>query len=46
MMKNAFYLKLKTQTQIFSFLSWLLGYVEKHLDKKVMVNLKIYDVTD
>ena len=30
----------------YTFLSWLLGYVEKRFDKKVKVNSKIYDVTD
>ena len=30
----------------FTFLHWLFGYVEKRLDKKAMVNFKIYDVTD
>ena len=32
--------------EIFKFLSWIFGYVEKRLDKKVKVNFKIYDVTD
>ena len=32
--------------EIFTFLSWLFGYVEKRLDKKAMVNFKIYDVID
>ena len=32
--------------EICKFLSWLFGYVEKRLDKKAMVNLKIYDVKD
>ena len=31
---------------IFLFLSWLFGYVEKRLDKKGYINLKIYDVTN
>ena len=26
-------------------ISWLFGYAEKQLDKKAMVNFKIYDVT-
>ena len=30
--------------EIFIFLSWLFGYVEKRLDKKAMVNFKIYDI--
>ena len=32
--------------EIFTFLSSLLGYAEKRVDKKVTVNFKIYDVTD
>ena len=32
--------------QIFRFLSWLFGYVEKPVDKKAMVIFKIYDITD
>ena len=32
--------------EIFTFLCWLLDYVEKQLDKKVKVNFKIYNVTD
>ena len=32
--------------EIFTFLCWLLDYVEKQLDKKVKVNFKIYHVTD
>ena len=47
-MKNAFYLILKALffLEIFTFLSWRCGNVEKRLDKKVMVNLKIYGNTD
>ena len=47
-LKNAFYFMLKALfiLEIFKFLSWLFGYVEKRLDKKVKVNFKIYDVTD
>ena len=30
---------------MFTFLSWLFGYVEKRLDKKAKVKFKIYDVT-
>ena len=47
-MKNAFYFVLKALSfsEIFTLLSWLFGYVEKQLDEKVMVNFKIYDVTD
>ena len=29
-----------------SIFSWLLGYVEKVLDKKAMLNFKTFDVTD
>ena len=32
--------------EIFTFLSWLLDYVEKQLDKRVKVHFKIYSVTD
>ena len=40
-MKNAFYFMLKTLVlAIYTFLSWLFGYVEKRFDDK------IYDVTD
>ena len=48
MMKNAFYFMLKALfvLQIFKFLSWLFGYVEKRYDKKVNLNPKIYDVAD
>ena len=52
-MKNAFYFMLKVlfAPEIFFvleiiFVSWLFGYVEKRLNKKAKVNLKIYDVTD
>ena len=47
-MKNDFYFMLKTLfvLKIFTFLSWLFDCVEKRLDKKVMVNLKIHDITD
>ena len=30
--------------EIFKFLSWLFGYVEKQLDKKAMANFKIYNI--
>ena len=45
MTKNAFYFRFKPLfvSEIFMFLSWLDGYVEKEFDK---VNFKIYDVTD
>ena len=48
MIKNVFYFMLKALSvlEIFTFLSWGFGYVEKRLDKKVKVNSKIYDVTD
>ena len=47
-MKNAFYFMLKPLfvLEISIFLSWSFGYVEKHLEKKVMVNFEIYDVTN
>ena len=32
--------------EIFTFLSWLFGNVEKWLDKKVKVNSNNYDITD
>ena len=32
--------------ETFIFLSWIFGYVEKRLDKKAMVNFKIYAVTE
>ena len=48
MMKNVFCFMLKALFVLekFTFLSLLFGYVEKWLNEKVMVNLKIYDVTD
>ena len=48
LMKNAFHFMLKALfvLGIFTFLSGVFGYVEKRLDKKAMVNYKIYDVTD
>ena len=47
-MKHTFYFILKAPfvLGIFTFLFWFCGYVEKELDKKTMVNFKIYDVTD
>ena len=47
-MENGFYFMFKALLvfEIFTFLAWLFGYVEKRLDKKAKVNLKIYDVTD
>ena len=48
MMKDAFYFMFKALSalEIFKFLSRRFVYVGKRLDKKVMVNFKIYDVTD
>ena len=48
MMKNAFYFTLKAffVLKTFDFLSSLLGHVEKRLDQKDKVNLKLYDVTN
>ena len=48
MMKNAFHFMLKAHfvLEIITYLSWLFGYVEKQLDKRAMVNFKIYDVTE
>ena len=47
MMENAFYFNLKSLfvLEIFRFLSQLFGYVGKRLDKKVMIDFKVYDVT-
>ena len=47
MMKNAFYFTLKAffVLKTFDFLLSLLGHVEKRLDQKDKVNLKLYDVT-
>ena len=47
-MKMLFYFMLKTLFvfEIFRFLSWLFRYIEKQLDKKALVNLKIYHVAD
>ena len=47
-MKNAFYLMLKALfvLEIFTFFSWLYGYVVKPLDKQTKVDLKIYKFTD
>ena len=48
MMKNVFSFLLKALfvLKMFTFLSWLFDYAEKRLDKKIKVNLKIYEVTD
>ena len=47
-MKNTFYLMSKgiSVLKTFIFFLWLLGYVEKLLNIKAMVNFKIHDVTD
>ena len=46
MKKNSFYFTFKAVFvfKIFKFLSWLFGQVEKRIDWKDQVNLKIYDV--
>ena len=48
MMKNPFYFILKAPfvLEIFTFLFRFCGYVEKELDKKTMINSKIYDFTN
>ena len=45
MMKNAFYFTLIALfvLKIFTFLSWLFGYIGKRLDQKAKLNFKIYD---
>ena len=47
-MKSASYSKLNAflVLEMFTFLSWLFGYVEKRLDKKAMISYKTYDVTE
>ena len=47
-MKNAFYFMLKALfvVEISTFLSWIFGYVEEQLDKKVMVYFNTYDVAN
>ena len=44
-MKNAFCLALKTLfvLEIFTFLSWLFGYVQKRLHKRAKVNLEYHN---
>ena len=44
-MRNAFYFTLIALfvLKIFTFLSWLFGYIGKRFDQKVKVNFKIYD---
>ena len=46
-MKNAFYFNSKALfvLNIFKYLSWFFGHVEKRLDQKDKVSFKIYDVT-
>ena len=46
-MKSDFYLILKAFfiLKIFKFFSWPFGHVEKWLDQKGKVNLKLYNVT-
>ena len=41
-----FMLKARFVLEIFTFLSWLFGYLETRLDEKAMVNFKIYDMAD
>ena len=47
-LKNVFYIMLKAPfvLNIFTFLSRIFSYVEKHPDKKAKVNFKIYNVAD
>ena len=46
--KTCFYFMLKVifVLEIFTFLYHIFGYVEKRLDKKAMINFKIYDITN
>ena len=48
MILNVFYFMSKTafDLEIFTFLFWLFGYVEKQLDEKAMVNFKVDDDAD
>ena len=48
MMEKPFYFVLKALIirEIITFLSWLFGHVEKRVDKKAIVNFKIYYITD
>ena len=41
-----FHVKAHFVLEVFTFSSWLFGYVEKWLDNEAMVNFKIYDVSD
>ena len=47
-MKNVFYITIKALfvLKIFKFCPDYFGYTEKQLEKKDMVNFKIYDVTN
>ena len=47
-LRNVSYFMLKALflIEIFKFLCWLFGHVEKQPNKKAVVNFKIYDVTD
>ena len=48
MIKYVFYFLFKALfvLQIFTFLFRVFGFLEKRLDKKVMISFKIYGVTD
>ena len=46
MMKTVFYFMLKALFVLEILTFWFFGFIEKRLDKKAMVNFKIYDVTD
>ena len=48
LMKNTFYFMLITLfvLEIFAFLSCYFGYVGKLIDKKAMVNFKVFEVID
>ena len=47
-MRNTFYFTLKTLFvfDVFKFLFWFLGHVDKRLVKKAKVDFKIYDITN
>ena len=47
-MKSVFYFTLKTlfDIEMFKFLSWFVGYVEKGTDEKLEISFKILDVTE
>ena len=44
--EKCFLCHVKSSFDTFPFLPWLFGYLEKRIDKKAMVNFKIYDATD